>query len=96
LNWQQGDVAPVSQSVDENCQMPAEALASQRVPERFEIYAQCACPTFLVAVGTTDPDGRWTQTELLGATNAIPYDHESDRQFKQRLAALDKHPGHCG
>jgi hypothetical protein len=93
--WEQGQAAPVDQMASEDCRLPAEKRAGFRLPLRFEIYAQCACPTFLNAVGFTE-HGFWTQTELLNPDNAVANPHESEREFKKRLAAYIKHPGHEG
>jgi hypothetical protein len=91
--WEQGQSGPVDHLVPDECKWSPEEQAQVRLPFRFEIYAQCKCPTFLEAVGTTE-DGVWTRTELLNPANALVYRHESDRQFRKRLAALAKHPGH--
>ena len=91
--WQQGHAAPIDQLVDDDCQLSQAERAAKRLPTRFEIYAQCQCPTFLYAVGTVE-SGVWQRTELLSAVNAVPYTDESEREFKQRLAGLAKHSGH--
>jgi hypothetical protein len=91
--WVQGQSAPVDQSVDEECKISAESRAEFRLPVRFEIYAQCGCPTFRYCVGFTD-NGVWIRTELLNQANAEAYPGESVRQFRKRVATLAKHPGH--
>lgn len=93
--WEQGQAAPVDQLVDEECQISAEARAKFRLPTRFEIYTDCRCPTSLDAVGFTE-HGVWMRTELLSPTNALAYPHESEREFRKRLAAFAEHPGHAG
>ncbi len=91
--WEQGRPAPAGQRVVDESVVSPKARAEIRLPERFEIYATCACPTFLNAVGFTE-DGVWTRTELLSAANAVAYHHESEREFRKRLAALAEHLGH--
>jgi hypothetical protein len=93
--WEQGRPTPVDQRVDGDCKGLPEATMKARLPIRFEISAECRCPTPLMAVGTAS-DGVWTQTELLNPRNAIPYATESEREFRKRLATLAKHPGHAG
>jgi hypothetical protein len=93
--WEQGQFGPVDQLVDEECKISPEDRAEVRLPVRFEIYAECGCPTFLDAVGFTE-HGVWTLTELLSPTNAVAYPHESEREFKKRLAAFTEHPGYAG
>ena len=83
----------MDEAVDPNRKAPEETLAKERLPERFEIYGQCMCPTDLEAVGFTE-GGVWTRTELLSPSNAVPYPHENERGYRKRLAALAKHPGH--
>ena len=92
--WEQGQPAPVDQLADEECKISLEARAEIRLPGRFEIHARCGCPTFLTAVGVTE-HGVWTWTELLSPTNAAAYPHESEREFRKRLAAFAEHPGHA-
>jgi hypothetical protein len=92
--WQQEQPAPVDQLVDAECKISNGERAEIRLPARFEIYAECECPTFLEAVGFTEY-GIWTQTELLSPTNAVAYPHENEREFRKRLAALAEHPGHA-
>jgi hypothetical protein len=92
--WEQGQSSPVEQLVPDECKMSLEDRATVRLPARFEIYAECRCPTFLDAVGFTE-HGIWTRTELLSSTNAVAYAHESDREFRKRLAAVAEHPGHA-
>jgi hypothetical protein len=93
--WEQGQLAPVGQLVDEECKILPEDRAEVRLPVRFEIYAECRCSTFLGAVGVTE-HGVWKRTELLSPTNAVAYPHESEREFQKRLAAFAEHPGHAG
>jgi hypothetical protein len=93
--WEQGQAAPVDQLVDDECKISSEARGEVRLPVRFEIYAGCRCPTSLDAVGLTE-HGVWTRTELLSPMNAVAYPHESDREFRKRLAAFAEHPGHAG
>ncbi len=92
--WEQGHAAPVSQEFGE-CNSSPEERAKVRLPVRFEIYRSCRCPTFLEAVGFAE-DGVWRRTELLSPTNAVPYKGDSDRQFRKRLDAYAKQPGHAG
>gem|GEM_PF-1654159 len=91
--WEQGQAAPVDQQVDDECQIFPDERGKLRLPVRFEIYAGCNCPTFLVAVGVTEHEV-WIRTELLNPANAVGYSDESERQFRQRLATLAAHPGH--
>lgn len=93
--WEQGHAAPVDQLVSEDCAILPQKRAKVRLPRRFEIYAKCQCPTFLRAVGSTE-HGVWMRTELLSPINAVAYPDESEREFRKRLAALAKHPGHAG
>ena len=93
--WEQGQSAPIDQLVDDECKLPPDDRAKHRLPPRFEIHASCRCPTLLDAVGVTE-HGIWTRTELLGPTNAVAYPHESDREFKKRLASFEERPGHAG
>ena len=93
--WEQGEPAPVEQLASDDCNLPLDRRTIWRLPTRFEIYAQCRCPTFLAAVGVTE-QGVWRRTELLTPTNAVAYADESERQFRDRLAAYAKHPGHAG
>jgi hypothetical protein len=93
--WEQGEAAPVDQIASDDCKLPPDRRATWRLPARFEIYAQCQCPTFLAAVGVA-AGGVWTRTELLTPTNAIAYPDESERQFRKRLADYAEHPGHAG
>ena len=65
------------------------------LPARSEIYATCRCSTRLIAAGVTE-HGIWTRTELLNPTNAMAYPQESEREFRKRLDAFAKHPGHEG
>lgn len=95
LVWEQGRAAPVDQMASDDCKLPPDRRAGRRLPDRFEIYAVCRCPTFLAGVGFTE-DGVWTRTALLTSTNAVAYPDESERQFRQRLAAYAEHPGHAG
>ena len=92
---EQDQVAQVDQLVDDECKLSPEDRAEVRLPVRFEFYAQCLCPTLLVAVGATE-HGVWTRTELLSPTNAVAYPYESEREFRKRLTAYTKHPGHAG
>jgi len=93
--WQQGQSDPVDQLVPDECRSPGDVRADARLPVRFEIFAECRCPTFLRAVGFTE-NGTWTRTELLSPANAVAYSHESEREFRRRLAACLAHPGHAG
>lgn len=93
--WEQGQPTPVDQLVPDECRISSADPAEIRLPSRFEIYAECQCPTFLIAVGTTE-DGVWTKTALLNPANAIAYPHESEREFQKRLAVCAAHPGHAG
>jgi hypothetical protein len=93
--WEQGQHAPVDQLVDDECKISLEDRAEVRLPVRFEIYAECGCPTFLDAVGFTE-HGVWTRTELLSPTNAVAYPHEREPEFWKRLAAITENPGHAG
>ena len=93
--WEQGQSCPVDQLVDDKCRISLKDRTDVRLPVRFEIYAECRCPTFLGAVGVTE-HGVWTRTELLSPTNAVAYPHESEREFSKRLAAFAEHPGHAG
>src|SRR5687768_14382785 len=52
--WEQGQSAPVDQLVDDEWKISPESRAEFRLPVRFEIYAECRCPTFLIAVGFTE------------------------------------------
>lgn len=92
--WEQGIAAPVDQFVDDDCKVPPSDRALKRLPSQFDIYAGCQCPTLLQAIGTTD-QGVWTKTELASPTNALPYAHESEREFQLRRAAYAEHPGHA-
>jgi len=87
LLWAQGQAAPIDQLVEEECQANRDQRNAFRLPARFEIFADCHCPTSLAAVGVTEQDV-WTHTELLSPRNAVAYPHESERQFQQRLAHL--------
>jgi hypothetical protein len=93
--WEEGESAPVDQAVDDECRVALADRGKLRLPVRFEIYGVCRCPTSLRAVGFTE-HGVWKRTELLSPANAVAYPHESDSEFRQRLAALAKHPGHAG
>ena len=93
--WEQGQAAPVDQRVDDECKISAQARAEFRLPARFQIYSDCRCPTSFDAVGFTE-QGVWTRTELLNPANAIASPYESEREFRNRLAVLAKHPGHAG
>ena len=93
--WEPGQAGPVDHLVPDECKWSPEDQAKVRLPVRFEIYAECGCPTFLDAVGFTE-HGVWTRTELLSPTNAVAYPHESEREFSKRLAAFAEHPGHAG
>lgn len=93
--WEQGQTAPVEQRVDDECKISIEDRAQVRLPVRFEIYADCRCPTFLDAVGFTE-QGVWTRTELMSPTNAVASPYESQREFRKRLAAYAVHLGHAG
>jgi hypothetical protein len=93
--WEQGHAAPVDQIGSDDFKLPPEKRATWRLPERFEIYAQCRCPTFLTAVGFTI-QGVWTQTEILTPKNAVAYPDESEREYRRRLAGYAEHPGHAG
>jgi hypothetical protein len=93
--WEQGTSAPVDQLAEDECKISWEERAGFQLPVRFEIYAECSCPTLLYAVGFTE-DGVWTRTELLSPANAVPYPHESECEFRKRVAALAEHPGHAG
>src|SRR3954471_7331425 len=79
--WEQGKSAPVDQLVEDECKISPEDRAQRRLPARFEIYATCRCPTALGAVGLGE-HGVWTRTDLLSPTNAVPYPHESEREFR--------------
>lgn len=87
LVWAQGQAAPVDQVTPEECQTPSERRYSFRLPARFEINADCQCPTSLAAVGTTEHE-TWTRTELLDPLNAIAYPHENERDFQRRRQYL--------
>jgi hypothetical protein len=93
--WEQGQSGPVEQMASDDCKISPEKRAEWRLPVRFEIYAECQCPTSLAAVGVTE-HGVWTRTELLSPTNAVAYPYESEREFKKRLSAYANHPGHAG
>lgn len=93
--WEQGQSAPVDQLVEDECKISQEDRVEARLPVRFEIYAECRCPTYLVAIGFTEQE-LWMQTELLSPTNALAYPYESEREFRKRLAALAEHSGHAG
>jgi hypothetical protein len=92
--WEQGHAGPVDQFVDDDCKGLPEVVAKCRLPSRFQIYAECLCPTFLEAVGTTE-QGVWTRTELASPTNAVASPDESEREFRNRAAGYAKHPGHA-
>lgn len=91
---EQGQAAPVDQLVSQECKGTPEQAARSRLPVRFEIYAECRCPTFLRAVGVTE-QGVWARTELLDPVNAVAYPDESEREFSRRREALEKHRGHA-
>ena len=93
--WEQGQSAPTDQLVDDECKISFDDRAEVRLPVRFEIYAECGCPTYLQAAGITE-HGVWTRVELLSPTNALAYPHEGEREFRKRLAAFAEHPGHAG
>ena len=96
LIWEQGQSAPGGQRIDDDCKLAAHALLDFRLPARFEIHANCKCVTQLLAVGMTER-GTWTRTELLSSANAVAYPHENEREFRKRMEALIRHPGHgCG
>jgi len=90
--WEQGQEAPVDQRVDDEWRLPPDARVEHRLPARFEIYAQCVCPTFLTAIGITEREV-WARTELLSPANAVAYPDESEREFRKRLAGYG--PGHA-
>jgi len=91
--WEQGHAGPIDHLVPDECKWKPGERAQARLPGRFEIYAKCRCPTFLEAVGVAE-GGVWIRTELLGPDNAVAYPQESERQFRERLSVLGKHPGH--
>jgi hypothetical protein len=94
LVWGQGHAAAVGQLRHDEGAAPLAAWSNERLPNRFEIYASCKCPTLLEAVGITE-NGVWTQTELISPNNAVANPYVSDQDFKKRLKAYAKHLGHA-
>ena len=93
--WEQGQAGPVDQIMDDDWKISLQQRTEHRLPARFELYARCHCSTFLTAVGFTQ-EGLWARTELLSPDNAVAYADESEREFRNRLAAIARHPGHTG
>ena len=91
--WVQGQASPIDQIASDDSRISRRD--SFRLPARFEIFADCRCPTSLAAVGVTK-QGVWTQTELLNPLNAVAYPYENERDFKQRLDFLAERSGHAG
>jgi hypothetical protein len=93
--WQQGHAAPVEQIWDsEVIRFTRDDAPDGRLPARFQICGTCCCKSSFEAVGWTE-DGVWVRTEVLNETNAIPTRFESEREFRKRLEALARHPGHA-
>ncbi len=93
--WVEGHAAPVEQMASDDCKLPPEERDAWRLPDRFEMFAECLCRTPLGAVGFAE-EGVWTRTELLSPGNAVAYPDESERQFRRRLMGYAEHPGHAG
>jgi len=72
--WQQGHLAPVDQSVDEEIKLPLERLASKRLPANAAIPAagatcdRCSGYEWFSIECITDSQGLWTETKIVGKT----------------------------
>lgn len=64
LVWEQGQLAPVDQAVDEECRLEDDQLFEFRLPEQFEIYSY-DCDKHGPAFAKCDcENGMWTKMEI--------------------------------
>lgn len=74
--WKQGQLAPLDQTASEDCKLDPPRLNQIRLPQNEVIHACCgncdrcdASAPFSIEC-TTDADGCWTSTKVIGQTSA--------------------------
>ena len=83
--WQEGNLAPIEQQVDDEVKLAPSDREHFRLPEQFLIYSyDCNCPFPVEAICRTR-NGTWRETRLITADNAVQKHEETRAHFKSRL-----------
>jgi hypothetical protein len=91
--WEQGQSAPVEQLIPDEWISPLDR-AKVRLPVRFEICAECKCPTFLDAVGVTE-HGVWTRSELLESDKRSSVSTRERARVREEIGCFGKASKTC-
>ena len=94
LHWQQGERFPTAtdwpQDSIQNQDVDAFLKSCDTLPDNFAFYSyDCDCDRRVVAFGQCT-GGIWLTTELETHVNATPEATESDREFRKRVADLER------
>lgn len=64
--WREGEISPIDQPIDEECQISEEVRGTFRLPEEFEIYSY-DCERHRVSAKCITKDGVWSETNIIAA-----------------------------